>query len=85
MFTIYKMYMHNNVYRYSVFFFQYLHLFLFSPFVLIYCLRFVYPMLSVSLDSQFLLFTSVFSYVYFESVADTFLFYWIHVCFGDSM
>ena len=57
--------------------------FFFSPtFVLIYCLRFVYPMLS---DSQFLLSTSVFSYVYFESVADTLLFYWINVCFGDFM
>ena len=59
--------------------------FLFPTFVLIYCLRFVYPMLSVSIDSQFLLSTSVFSYVYFESVADTFLFYWINVCFGDFM
>ena len=29
--------------------------------------------------------TSIFSYVYFENVADAFLFYWIHVCFGDSM
>ena len=79
------MYMHKNVYRYNMFFFQYLHLFLFSPFLLIYCLRFVYPMLSVSLDSQYLLSTSVFSYVYFESVAAAFLFYWINVCFGDSM
>jgi len=50
-----------------------------------YCLRFVYPMLSVSLDFQLLLSTSVFSYVYFASVADTFLFYWINVCFGDFM
>ena len=35
--------------------------------------------------AQFLLSTSVCSYVYFESVADTFLFYWINVCFGDFM
>ena len=35
--------------------------------------------------AQFLLSTSVFSYVYFESVADTFLFYWINVCFDDFM
>jgi hypothetical protein len=42
-------------------------------------------MLSVSPDSQYLLSPSVFSYVYFASVADTFLFYWINVCFGDFM
>ena len=52
---------------------------------LIYCLRFVYPMLSVSLDFQYLLSTSVFPYVYLASVVDTFLFHWIHLCFDDFM
>jgi hypothetical protein len=79
------MYMYKNVHRYNMFFFPVSPSFYFSPFVLIYCIRFVHPMLSVSLDFQFLLSTSVFSYVYFASVADTFLFYWINVCFGDSM
>jgi len=53
--------------------------------VFLYCLRFVYPMLSSFLDFQFLLSTSVFSYVCFAGVADTFLFYWINVCVGDFM
>ena len=79
------MYMYKNVHRYNMVFFPVSPSFYFSPFVLIYCIRFVHPMLSVSLDFQFLLSTSVFSYVFFASVADTFLFYWINVCFGDSM
>ena len=35
--------------------------------------------------AQCLLSTSVFSYVYFASVAAAFLFYCIDVCFGDFM
>ena len=79
------MYMYKNVHRYNMVLFIVSPSFYFSPFVLIYCIRFAHRMLSVSLDFQLLLSTSVFSYVYFASVADTFLFYWINVCFGDSM
>ena len=79
------MYMHKNIYSYNMFCLEYLDLFLFHNLFLIYCLRFVYPIFSVSLDSKCLLSTSVFFYVDFASVAASFLFYCINVCFADFM